>query len=118
NVAELRERQGLQLLVGRDLDQCEVGLRIRAHELAVERGATAEVHLDRVRSGGPPGGGGDDVVVRDDVARAVDDESGADAALRLDADDRGVGELNEVLGGHAALGGGGRELLGRGGGVR
>ena len=72
-VAGVAPRQDRQLL-GVNLDQGDVGLRIRADEPSLEPALVAEQHLDLIRLR-------DHVIVRHDVSARVDDHAGAHALL-------------------------------------
>ncbi len=74
-VTELRRRK---ILVGFNLDHCQVGVFINADNFrgVLRLVAAAQLHLDL-------GGLLDDVIVGENVAALVDNHAGAEAALRL-----------------------------------
>ena len=57
-----------------DLQNGQVRVRVAADDVRIRHAAVGELHLDRV-------GIGDHMIVGDDVAAAVDDDAGAQAAL-------------------------------------
>ena len=72
-LSELPSGRGVSALAARlDAEHREIGRRVGADELGLDRVAVREAHRDLVRAL-------DDVVVRDDVAGLVDDEARAES---------------------------------------